>query len=250
MPIKTRLVIVLVPLVVITAHLGLFLFILNKYPKPNEEVIQAPVIQGILVSTPPIVKPVQVKQEVIKITPEPLAIQEPKPIPVPKTLAQKVKTEEAPIIKEPVEPIIKPISKERDKPLPQEVEPQTEPPIEQLLEMVIEKPVQDIIEMPSKQTTDVTEIVPPRVDAYQHNNPSPKYPKLSKRLREEGTVILQLLITKDGLVREVEIKISSGYQRLDQAAIKAVKQWRYTPAFQGNEMIDYRYEQPVRFSMK
>jgi len=68
-------------------------------------------------------------------------------------------------------------------------------------------------------------------------------------MREQGTVLLQVLILPDGSVGEVRVKESSGYKRLDDTAIKAVKQWKYIPARQGDETIAYWYLQPLEFSL-
>lgn len=92
-------------------------------------------------------------------------------------------------------------------------------------------------------------VVPPRAEAGQLSNPAPVYPSLSRRLREEGTVVLEILIKADGTVGEIKIKSSSGFKRLDEAATKAVKQWRYLPATQGGQTIDFWYEQPVEFNL-
>src|SRR5690606_39939973 len=92
-------------------------------------------------------------------------------------------------------------------------------------------------------------VTPPREDAHQLNNPRPAYPALSRRLREQGTVLLEILILPDGTVGEVKIKESSGFKRLDDTAVKAVKQWRYTPARRGQEPIAYWYLQPLEFSL-
>ena len=93
-------------------------------------------------------------------------------------------------------------------------------------------------------------ITPPRADAGHLNNPAPVYPRTSLRLHEEGKVILTLLIRADGTVDEVTVKVSSGHPSLDKAALKAVKRWRYLPATQGGQAIDYRYEQPILFSLR
>ncbi|ALP53516.1 hypothetical protein Tel_10380 [Candidatus Tenderia electrophaga] len=81
------------------------------------------------------------------------------------------------------------------------------------------------------------------------NNPAPDYPRLSKRLREEGVVVLELVVHKDGSVSQVEVQRSSGYPRLDKAALAAVRNWRYVPATRNGEAIDYRYRQPIEFSL-
>jgi protein TonB len=89
----------------------------------------------------------------------------------------------------------------------------------------------------------------PRTDAAHMNNPKPVYPAVSRRLSEQGTVQLSVYILPDGKVGEVQLKVSSGYPRLDQSAIDAVRAWRYIPARRGNEPIPYWYTQPVRFSL-
>ena len=61
------------------------------------------------------------------------------------------------------------------------------------------------------------------------NNPPPPYPGLSKRMRESGRVLVYALIETNGTASEAQIKTSSGYDRLDQAALKAVLGWRFVP---------------------
>lgn len=57
----------------------------------------------------------------------------------------------------------------------------------------------------------------------------PRYPTESRRLREQGTVVLMVLLNLDGRVSEVSIQRSSGHSRLDQAALSAVRRWRWSP---------------------
>lgn len=72
-------------------------------------------------------------------------------------------------------------------------------------------------------------LVLPSSDADYLNNPSPAYPALSKRLREQGKVVVRTLIGADGVAQLAEIKQSSGYDRLDEAARAAALRWRYVP---------------------
>ena len=102
-----------------------------------------------------------------------------------------------------------------------------------------------------KTTPNLPEVIEPRVDAIRQNsNIAPVYPRVSLRRKEQGRVILEVLILKDGTVGEIRIKQSSGYPRLDQAALKAVKRWQYIPAQQGGDQIDYWYQQPIMFSIR
>jgi len=104
------------------------------------------------------------------------------------------------------------------------------------------------LEEPAKEQQ--APIVLPRSDASHLNNRAPVYPRASLRRHEEGTVILELLVRADGTVGSVRVKESSGYQRLDNAALKAVRHWHYVPARQSNKAIDFWYQQPLVFSMR
>jgi periplasmic protein TonB len=90
----------------------------------------------------------------------------------------------------------------------------------------------------------------PRVEAGQLGNPVPGYPPMSRRLGEQGQVLLEVLILADGSVGEIRLKTSSRYQRLDDSALKAVKKWRYLPARRGNTPIAYWYVQPINFNLQ
>lgn len=93
------------------------------------------------------------------------------------------------------------------------------------------------------------DIVPPRVDATLGQNPAPPYPRISRRLKEEGTVLLEIYILANGQVGEMRIKQSSGFNRLDQAARAAVAKWRYQPATKNGQSIGFWYVQPIYFSL-
>ncbi len=67
-----------------------------------------------------------------------------------------------------------------------------------------------------------------RVD-YLGRRPSPTYPRLSERRGEQGRVVLRVLISPEGRVAQVKVQQSSGYDRLDEAAIEAMRQARFRP---------------------
>lgn len=90
-------------------------------------------------------------------------------------------------------------------------------------------------------------IIPPHVDATNKDNPPPVYPRLARRLGQEGTVVLELLILPDGSVGDLRVKTSSGFPGLDKAALEAAKAWRYVPAKRGDEPIQYWYSHSVKF---
>ena len=90
-------------------------------------------------------------------------------------------------------------------------------------------------------------VTPPRTDAAHLNNPAPQYPALSRRLGEQGRVMLDVYILPDGSVGEIKLNRTSGFPRLDNAALQAVKSWKYVPAKRGDKPIPYWYVQPVSF---
>jgi protein TonB len=82
------------------------------------------------------------------------------------------------------------------------------------------------------------------------NNPPPPYPALSKRLREEGKVVVRVLIGIDGLPKEAKVVQSSGYERLDNAAYNAVMGWRYVPGKRGGVPTAMNFDVPLIFELK
>lgn len=93
-------------------------------------------------------------------------------------------------------------------------------------------------------------VVGARFDADYLQNPKPAYPPMSRRLNEEGKVLLRVHVAADGSAREVEIKQSSGFGRLDAAARDAVSRWRFVPARRGNDAVDSWVAVPIVFSLE
>ena len=69
----------------------------------------------------------------------------------------------------------------------------------------------------------------PSSNAAYLNNPKPSYPAISKRMGEQGKVMVRVLIGTDGVPQKTEISQSSGYDRLDRQAQDAVMRWRFVP---------------------
>lgn len=90
---------------------------------------------------------------------------------------------------------------------------------------------------------------PPRAIAASHT--IPEYPFVSRRLREQGTLRLKLTVDEKGLITEAILVNSSGFQRLDEAAVNWVKaRWRYTPAMQGTKAVPSTAEAIVEFRLQ
>ncbi len=93
-------------------------------------------------------------------------------------------------------------------------------------------------------------MLPPRFDADYLHNPAPVYPPMSRRLREQGRVLLRVFVTADGLPARVEMRDSSGYPRLDAAALESVRRWRFAPARRGDRAVEDWVLVPFSFSLR
>lgn len=91
---------------------------------------------------------------------------------------------------------------------------------------------------------------PPRADMAYLNNPAPSYPAVSKRAGEQGRVLLRVRVDAQGQVEKVEVQATSGFARLDEAALSAVRRWRFVPARQGDRAIAGWAVVPVAFSLQ
>lgn len=89
-----------------------------------------------------------------------------------------------------------------------------------------------------------------RFDASYLVNPKPVYPPASRRLGEEGRVVLRVYVGADGLAEKVEIKDSSGFARLDTAARDTVVRWRFVPARRGEQTVAAWVLVPIVFNLE
>jgi len=79
------------------------------------------------------------------------------------------------------------------------------------------------------------------------SNPPPTYPPMSLRLNEQGKVVVRVLIGRNGRALDGRIAQSSGFDRLDQAALRAVMSWRYVPGTVDGQAQDMWFDVPVNF---
>ena len=82
------------------------------------------------------------------------------------------------------------------------------------------------------------------------NNPRPEYPRTAREAGWEGTTVLQVLVMPDGTAGSVTLHKTSGYAVLDDAALNAVKSWRFIPAMDGHFPIQSAVRLPIRFDLR
>ncbi len=153
----------------------------------------------------------------------------PKPRPVKPRIIERPKVVEAPLI-----------TAASEAPAPY-VAPQPEPRL--LPPFEASPPLRPMAAAP-------TPVVPPRFNADYLDNPPPSYPVLSRRLGERGRVVLRVLVNAKGTADKVELKSSSSSSRLDNAALEAVRRWRFVPARQGDQSVAAWVLIPITFALE
>lgn len=204
---------------------------------------------------------------------EPMVVA-PKPEPMTVSLITlPAKKEEAPapevvpIIKK--QPVVKPVIKPKETPVKPIERPA--PVVERIVESAPDQPKFEASTQPSappleapaaaapskpappaappKQEIVEEKVEPPKFGVAYLNNPPPEYPRLSQRAGEEGKVLMKVLVSAEGRPESVDVISSSGFERLDKAAVNAVKQWRFEPARKGGKALSAYVNVPLSFSL-
>lgn len=148
-----------------------------------------------------------------KPSPEPLPdrLPEPLPDPLPEPLPQEVS---APAPIQPTQPL------------------QRRPPVKSPAQTQHPRQPQSAASFPTSPQKSITnttsnDITLPVTQARYLNNPHPTYPRQSRRLGEQGTVVIAVQIDIDGTALQALIRRSSGHSRLDQIALDTILKWRF-----------------------
>ncbi len=167
---------------------------------------------------------------------------------------------------QPVKPSLKPIKKTA---MPQQAVAHREPEPQLALPTATETPVPttepkaaapaaEALPVPQAAVTKVVEaalpkdepVEQPRFNADYLDNPAPAYPPLSRKLREEGRVLLRVRVDPGGQPEQVALHESSGFPRLDERAADTVRRWKFVPARQGGQPVAAWVIVPIQFSLK
>jgi protein TonB len=77
----------------------------------------------------------------------------------------------------------------------------------------------------------------------------PTYPSAPRRLGIQGTTMLRVHVLADGRIGDVLVEHSAGHPDLDQAAMEAVRRWRFEPARRGADAVAMWVLLPVEFRL-
>ena len=200
-------------MLVLAAHGALLYFLFKQQLIPPPEQLATVFVNFIPAARP--------KEESKPEPPPPT----PKPQPSKKTPQSRQLVAEAPVLA-PSEPVA----------LPSQPDPEPEP--------VVEAPP-SAPQMPAGPVTLSSELSV----ACPHLN-APVYPALSRRLGEEGKLVLRVELDESGQVNIAQVVNSSGYKRLDEAAMAAVKTWRCNPPMRSGNPVRAIALQPFNFVLQ
>jgi len=93
------------------------------------------------------------------------------------------------------------------------------------------------------------DVAPPVFNAAYLQNPKPPYSSVSKKLGEQGRVVLRVHVNPNGSADEVQLQTSSGFARLDESARTTVGRWKFVPAKRGNEPVSAWVVIPISFKL-
>jgi protein TonB len=197
-------------------HVAAVGLLLTYAPARSALLAAAPIVIDLLAPAP-VVEPPKPEPRV-----EPL-----KPRPVRKKVQRPV--EPPPVVTAPVQ-----------APAPVEAPPPPAPPVQ-----AIAAPAPEPVAAPPPAP-----LTQPIFQADYLDNPAPAYPALSRRIGEEGRVVLRVLVNPAGLADQIEVRASSGHSRLDEAARTTVARWRFVPAKRGEQPVAAWVLIPISFRLE
>ncbi|MGE8636224.1 MAG: energy transducer TonB [Achromobacter piechaudii] len=189
-------------------------------------------------------------QPVVEPPPEPQPEVEPDPEPEPE-LKPEPEPEPEPVVEKPPMPAPKPKPKPKPKPQPkpqpkQEVKPETPP---------VQTPPAGAVD--GAQASQSPQQGPPPDQPvlvssieFQGARPMPTYPMASRRMREEGRVLVLVEINTQGLVERATIDTSSGFSRLDESALAAARKAKFKPYTRNGVAYPAKAKIPFDFVMR
>jgi len=124
-----------------------------------------------------------------------------------------------------------------------------QPPPEVQFDEPVTPPAEVPIPASANAVTGTQQQGAPAKDLKTANRVDPTYPPASRRAGEQGTVRLKVLVDTNGRASNVEVTQGSGFARLDQAAVEAVRKWRFEAATDGEKKIQAYTQVAVTFKL-
>jgi periplasmic protein TonB len=93
-------------------------------------------------------------------------------------------------------------------------------------------------------------VTPPIFNAAYLGNPPLRYPVMARKAGIEGTVVVRVLVSKEGRPLNVALEKSSGSSVLDNAAIDLAKAYKFVPARRGQEPVEQSVSMPFVYKLE
>jgi len=236
-------------------HIGLLYGFQTALRNPPR-LTRNPAVEITLVAAPPEAAPVAVAPPPVEV-PQPITQPSPptKPVVVKPPEPEPVAKPAEPVVIKPSDSIVQPPPPVRPQPAaaPEPVVTPTPPePIAMAAAATRPAPVVGDGSSLKPGPDPTTQQAQPGIRAKPDylKNPEPPYPALARRRHQEGLVLLSVKVSAQGRAARVELKQSSGFSALDEAAIQAVRGWEFEPARVGATPVDCEIEVPVRFRLQ
>lgn len=234
-------------------------------PKKNALAIAIVAVAAVLLGIWYIAKQLPTPQLDVK-TPDPVVIEIVKPPEPPKVIEPKI----PPVVQKPKIPPVsqtpqpvqkqieppKPVQKHVEQPKPveqhkavEQPRPVAEPLSKNVVAAPVQQPVSKPADAPAKAADDNLPVTEAKGYAGYLSNPAPEYPEQALERGWEGSVILRVKVLPNGSPDSVTVKQSSGKKILDSAAIRTVKQWKFSPALKGKTPVEGWVDVPIHYQL-
>lgn len=140
-----------------------------------------------------------------------------------------------------------------EAPMPEpepEIPPEDPPPEPEIMEPEPEPEPEPVAPEPEVVEEAPAEIVQIVDQPTYLRNPAPPYPHEARRNGWEGTVLLRINVQADGRPSIVEIVRGSGHPVLDDAAVRTLRRWKFSPARLAGQPVSATVEIPISFKLK
>ncbi len=106
-------------------------------------------------------------------------------------------------------------------------------------------------EQPSENNTSSSAVETLRYpEPVKSSNEPPSYPSLARKRGWQGTVLLEVDVQRDGIVKSVKVKQGSGYELLNKEALTAVRKWRFSPGYESGVAVPMKVLVPIHFILQ
>ena len=186
------------------------------------------------------------------VPPQPLQIPDPVILPVP---SPEQVVEVVPFISEELPEPLNFVARQHKILHPQEIpveeqEVEPEPPVAPVSASSILPETESAVDLhKTMPAADASAKVVRQASPLYQENPPPDYPVKAQRRGWEGRVLVTVQVTAAGSVSGISLGGSSGYSLLDQAALKAVRSWRFVPAMHFGRPVASSVTVPVVFQL-